>query len=72
MKKIEPVLVIGPVLINVLDFQSRWYSNCNSMKIRIFVRKVNTYLPNMNNLISFNLLVHGQATEMDMKAFGFF
>ena len=57
MKKIGPVLVIGPVLINVLDFHLRWYSNCNSMKIGIFVRKAKTYLPNMNNLISFNLLV---------------
>ena len=57
MKKNEPVLVIGPVLINVSDFQSRSYSTCNSMKIEIFVRKVNTYLPNMNNLIVFNLLV---------------
>ncbi len=57
MKKIEPVLVIGPVLINVLDFQSRSYNTCNSMKIEIFVRKVNTYLPNMNNLTVFNLLV---------------
>ena len=56
-KKIRPVLKIGPVLINVLDFQLRWYGNCNSMKIGIFVRKVNTYLPSMNNLISFNLLV---------------